>query len=339
MLLRRYILLLLFPLLLLAIGTVGYVLIEEWSFFDSLYMTVMTITTVGFGEVHTLSQAGRVFTIILMLGGIFTLFYTVGETIRGIVSGQFQAALGRQLMERSLVDLKDHIIVCGYGRMGRLVCKEFSADEIPFVVVDKNADLLENFSWPGGLALHGDATTDEILRKVGIERARALVTLVASDADNLYITLSARLLNDKVFIVARAEEEGAEQKLIRAGANRVVSPYLIGGSRVAQAILRPTVVDFLELATRTEHMELQIEESQIAHGSSLVRKALKDSQLREQLGLIIVAIKKAPGRMIYNPPSETVLEAADILIVLGHREQLNQLERLAQGAAAPTQKS
>jgi len=328
---RRFLLTLSLPAFIIAWGTLGYMLIERWKFFDALYMTVMTVTTVGFAEPYPLSVAGKAFTIVLMLGGIFTLFYAAGEIIRVIVSGQVQAALGRQRMERSLADLKDHLIVCGYGRMGRLVCREFSTHKIPFVVVERQAEALENFQLSHGLALHGDATSDEVLRKVGVDRARALITLLGSDADNLFITMSTRLLNDRIFIVARAEDERAEQKLTRAGANRVVSPYVIGGSRVAQAVLRPTVVDFLELATRSEHMELQIEETRIAPQSRLAGAVLKDSQLRQQLGLIIVAIKKAAGKMIFNPPGEAILEAGDILIVLGRREQLDQLENLAKG--------
>jgi voltage-gated potassium channel len=331
MLIRRFIALLILPAAVICTGTVGYMLIEGQPFFESLYMTVMTITTVGFGEIWPMSHNGRIFTIFLMLGGIFTLFYAVGEITRTVVSGQLQAALGRQRMERSLAGLHNHMIVCGFGRMGRLVCKEFANEHIPFVVVEKNEDLLKNLHSEYGLAVHGDATLDDTLRQAGIDRARALVTLVASDADNLYITMSARLLSDKIFIVARAEDERDEQKLIRAGANRVVSPYMIGGSRVAQAVLRPTVVDFIELATKTEHLEIQIEEVQIAPGGRLVHVALKDSQVRQQFGIIIVAIKKASGKMTFNPPGEAVMEAGDILIVLGNREQLAQLEKLAKG--------
>lgn len=330
-LLRRFRAMLLLPAVIIVLGTYGYTLIEGWPIFDSLYMTVMTVTTVGFGEVHRLSQAGRWFTIVLMLGGIFTLFYAAGAIIRAIVSGEIQAAYGSQRMERNLAELKNHLIVCGYGRMGRLVCKDFAAEGIPFVVVEREAELLEMFPYHGCVALNGDATSDEVLRKVGIERARALVTLAGSDADNLYITMSARLMSEKVFIVARAEDERAEQKLLRAGANRVISPYIIGGSRVAQAVLRPTVVDFIELATRTEHLEIQLEETQIARGSPLAGKALRDSQLRQQFGIIIVAIKTAAGRMVFNPPGEAVIEANDILILLGNREQLDQLDKLARG--------
>src|SRR5207302_5399931 len=185
----------------------------------------------------------------------------------------------------------------GYGRMGKLVCQEFSSAGLHFVVIDRHSQVLEEFSLPHGFPLHGDATSDEILKKAGIDRARALVTVAASDADNLYITMSARLLSEKLYIVARVEEPGSEQKLARAGANRVVSPYQIGGSRVAQAVLRPTVVDFIELATRTEHIDLQLEETNVAAGSPLAGASLKDSRLRADLKVIIVAIKKKGGHM------------------------------------------
>ncbi len=322
---------LLTPLILVLAGTFGYYLIEEWTLFDALYMTVITLTSVGYGEVHPLSQAGRVFTILLLLGGVFTILYATTEAIRFIVSGEMQNILGRRLMERSLAEARDHLIICGFGRMGRLVCHEFAAEGLTFVVIDRHADLLEDFQIPHGIALHGDATSDEVLKRAGIERARALVTVAASDADNLYITMSARLLNERLFIVARAEDAGSEQKLLRAGANRVVSPYHIGGSRVAQAVLRPTVVDFIELATRTQHFDLQIEEVQIAAHSSLAGISLSDSRIRQDLGVIIVAIKKASGQMVFNPAPEVKLEAGDILIAIGDRQHLNQLDTLAGG--------
>lgn len=317
--------------LLLAGGTLGYVLLEGWPVFDALYMTVITLTTVGYLEVHPLSTAGRSFTMLLALGGVFTLFYLAGDLIRGMVSGEMARLLGRQRMERQLAGLRNHMIVCGFGRMGRLVCEQFSAAGLPFVLVEQQAALLEGFQIPKGIPLQGDATSEEVLRRAGVHTARALVAAAASDADNLYITMTARLLNDKMLIVARAEEEAAERKLKRAGASRVVSPYAIGGQRVAQAVLRPNVMDFIELATRSEHLELQIEETEILSGSSLRGRSLKDSALRQDLGIIIVAIKKPEGRMDFNPESSTVIEAGDLLITLGHRQQLDRLEKLARG--------
>jgi len=328
---RRYLFMLSIPLLLIAGGTMGYTLIEGWPLFDSLYMTVITLTTVGYGETHPLSPAGRAFTVVLLLGGVFLLLYTATEVIRAVVSGEIRIAMGREYMERNLATLNNHLIICGYGRMGRFVCRQFSLEKLPFVVIESQATLLEDFAMPYGIALHGDATSDDVLRRARVDRARAVVTVVASDADNLYITMSARLLNEKLFIVARADSELAEKKLLRAGANRVVSPYVIGGSRVAQAVLRPTVVDFIELATRTEHLELQIEESRIAPHSKLVGASLRDSRLRHERGLIIVSIKKESGQMVFNPPADAVIEAGDILITLGNREQLDQLGALARG--------
>jgi voltage-gated potassium channel len=329
---RRLALILSVPLLLVLIGTVGYETIEDdYTFFDALYMTVITLSTIGYGEVHPLSTAGRWFTIFLIFGGVFTLGYTVTETIRFIVSGEVQQLLGKQRMERSLAELHQHLIVCGYGRMGRLVCREFVARAVPFVVIDQDEGRLESFQMPSGIALAGDATSDDLLKRAGIERARALVAVLASDADNLYLTMSARLLNDKLFIVARAEDAASEQKLLRAGANRVVSPYQIGGVRVAHAVLRPAVVDFIELATRTEHLAVQIEEVRIAVGSPLVGTSLRDSRLRQEYQVIIVAVKNASGHMIFNPPSDFTLSAGDVLIAIGAREHLDKLETVASG--------
>ncbi len=329
---RRYLLLFLVPSLLLIVGTVGYTLIEKWSLFDSLYMTVITLTTVGYGEIPTaLSTRGRAFTIFLLLGGVFTLFWTATEIIRAVVSGEVGGVLGRQRMERSLAGMRNHLIVCGYGRMGRLVCKEFSIQKIPFVVIDRDPTFVDSFTLPHGVALAGDATSDELLKKAGVERARALVAVASSDADNLYITLSARLLNDRLFIVARADEDPAQQKLLRAGANRVISPYVIGGTRVAQAILRPNVVDFLDLATRTEHFELQIEEVLIRQRSPLAGVTLMNSLMQKKLGIVVVAVKKESGHMVYNPSGEHLMEIGDTLIALGHRDQLDQLEKQASG--------
>jgi voltage-gated potassium channel len=330
---RRYILLVLIPFVLIVGGTTGYYLLEsDYSLFDALYMTVITLTTVGYEEVHPpLSQGGRLFTIVILLVGVLTFFYTVTELVRVVISGEVRQLLGRQRMERSLAGLKDHMIICGYGRMGRHVCREFSKEGLPFVIVDRRAELLQDFDVPHGIALPGDATSDDILKRAGVERARALVTVAASDADNLYITMSARLLNDKLFIVARAEGEQAEQKLRRAGASRVVTPYVIGGAKVAMAVLRPAVVDFIELATRTEHLDLQIEETLIHAGGKLDGATLHASRLRQDLGVIVVAIKKASGHLVANPPGDAVMEAGDTLIALGARQSLDRVEDLAGG--------
>jgi voltage-gated potassium channel len=319
------------PVLLILTGTFGYHFIEDQGYFDSLYFTVITLTTVGYGDIVPKQPAGKLFTIFLALGGIFTLFYVASEAVRMAIGGEVHKALGRRRMEQSLSLLKDHFIVCGYGRMGRLVCNEFATQKLPFVVIERDARLLDDFPFPTGIPLDGDATSDDVLRHAGVDRARALVSVLASDADNLFITMSARLLNDKLFIVARAAGELAEKKLARAGANRTVSPYRIGGRVMAQAVLRPAVTDFIELATRTEHLDLQIEETLIAPQSRLAGVSLQESKLRREHGVIIVAIKKAKGHMVFNPPGDAVMEPGDTLITLGNRQQLDQLDRLASG--------
>ncbi len=328
---------LLLPLLvlvaLLVAGTLGYQIVEGWGSLDALYMTVITITTVGFHEVRPLGPSGRLFTMFLALGGVFTAFYAAAEFIRAIVTGEIRSVLGRQRMESRLEKLKGHLVICGFGRMGRLVAEEFSAAGLEFVVVDRDPHALEGFALPHGIPTVGDATADEVLRRVRIAHARALVASAASDADNLFITLSARLLNERLLIVARADAEGAELKLRRAGANRVVSPYNIGGHRVAQAVLRPNAMDFIELATRSEHLELQIEEIEIGSDSPLVGHSLKTSPIRSELGIIIVAIKKPAAGMLFNPAPSALLEKGDVLITLGHRQQLDRLEQMA-GAGA-----
>ncbi len=330
---QRIILLVLIPAVLVAAGTIGYWLIEkQYSLFDALYMTVITLTTVGYEEVHgPLTTAGRVFTIFLLLGGVFTIFFTATEVVRAVVGGEVREALGRQRMERSLAEMKDHVIVCGYGRMGRFICQEFSRIGYPFVLIDRNAQTLKEMTLPHGVALPGDASDDEVLKHAGITRARALVTVAGSDADNLYVTLSARLLNDKLFIVARAETEAAEVKLKRAGASRVVSPYALGGSRVAHAVLRPNVVDYLDLATGSEFYDLQIEELAIRPGSRLDGVNLRDSRIHLELGIMVVAIKKAGGGMVFNPPGDARMEGGDTLIALGRRAEIDRLEERAGG--------
>jgi voltage-gated potassium channel len=328
----RYATIMLVPTVLIILGTLGYMLIEGSSFLDALYMTIITLTTVGYGEVPSpLSDGGRIFTMVLLLVGVFTLFWAAGEMIRTIVSGEVQGILERRRMERRIAELKNHFIVCGFGRMGKRVCREFSAQRLPFVVLDRNHHLLEGFDLVEGIALQGDAASDEMLKRAGVERAKALVTVLGSDADNMFIVMSARLLNENLFIVARCEDEHTEQKLLRAGADRVVSPYAIGGSRVAQAVLRPTVMDFIDLATRSEQPELQMEEVVVTAKSSLEGASIISSMLHKKHGIFIVAIKRASGQMVYNPPGDTVFQSDDTLIVLGHREQLDQLEVLAGG--------
>lgn len=330
---RRFWVLVFVPAGLVTLGTLGYLLIEdEYTFLDAVYMTVVTLSTIGYGETKPLSDTGRIFTICLILGGVFSIAYSAAEVIRSVVSGEIATFLGKQKMERALANLHDHIIVCGYGRMGRLVCKEFSRLHKPFVIIDRTESEFKDFHLTSGISLVGDATSDLVLKQAGVDRAHSLVTVLESDADNLFTTMSARLLNPKLLIVARVEDMQSEEKLIRAGANRVVSPYQIGGTRVAHAVLKPTVVDFIELTTRTEHIELQMEEAKIHPSSPLAGKHLHQARLTTDYQVIVVAIKKASGHMLFNPPADTLIGAGDILVAIGSRDRLAAFGALADPA-------
>jgi len=309
-------------------GTSGYMVIEGWNLLDSLYMTIITIGTVGFQEVHSLSNGGRIFTILLIVIGVCVLGYTVSKLAQIMFEGQIQRFFGRKKVEKAINELKDHYIVCGYGRIGSLICKEFAAKPIRFVVVENNPAVIEKLEEDGVLFLRGNATEDETLLKAGIKRAKGIVSVVTSDTENVYITLTARGLNPNLYILARSGEPGTDIKLKRAGANKVISPYQIGGTRMAQAILRPNVVDFIEIATGRDHLDLQMEEIYIPEDSTFIGQNLKDGGLRRDTGVIIVGIKKVSGKMVFNPGGSTELDARDTLIVLGQQSEITKLERL-----------
>jgi voltage-gated potassium channel len=313
------------------LGSLGYVWIEEWDFFDSLWMTVITLTTVGYGEVRPLTQAGRAYSMVLMLAGIGIMFYIVTGLAKIIVEGEIRDALGKRKLQRHIQKLHHHYIICGFGRIGEIIARQLKERHIPFVVVENQPELVAGLEEAGYDILVGDATKEEVLLEAGIERAKGLITVVSSDANNVYITLTARSLNPDIFIVARAAESGSEQKLLRAGADRVESPYELGGRKMAQTILRPNVVTFLELAMK-EDVDLSMEEVPVASTSPLVGMALKDSGIRQKLNTIIVSIKRANGDMIFNPSPGTQIEAGDTLIALGVRQQLEVLEQMAQVA-------
>lgn len=315
----------------IALGTFGYAMVEGWQTFDALYMTIITLATVGFKEVHELSPQGKMFTIALIISGTGIIAYTLSSLIQFTLEGQLRKILGRKKLASRIGKLRDHYIICGYGRIGHQICREFQSRPTPFVIVERNPNHIERLEREGYMYVEGDATDDETLQSAGIEHARGLITAVTSDTDNVYITLTARGLNPKLFILARAGEEGSEKKLMRAGASKVISPYTIGASRMAQAILRPSVVDFIELATASEHLALQIEEIRVAGDSVLAGKNLVDSGIRQSMGIIIVGIKEIDGKMIFNPPPEKRIEPNAVLIILGERPAISQLEKIAGG--------
>lgn len=326
---KKFIFVLFLLLSILLFGTSGYMLIEDMRFLDALYMTVITIATVGFKEVKELDENGKIFTIILILCGfgVFTYVLTVGAKI--IIEGEIKEVFKKRKMRRKIATLAEHYIICGYGRMGSIIAKELKANSIPVVIIEKNES---NISEQEDLLyVIGDATHDQVLKSAGIEKAKGLITVLPSDAENLYVVLSARELNQNLFIVARAVEKEAEAKLKRAGANRVVSPYFIGGLRIAHTVLRPTVVDFLEFVTRSEYAEIQIEEVEVSPQSKLIGKTIAQSGIGRDIGVIIIGIKRADGRMKFNPTSQTLIKESDTLIVVGQTDKLSILEELAMG--------
>jgi len=309
-------------------GTAGYVIIEDWSAFESLYMTVITLATVGYKEVYELSFNGKVFTIILIVSGTGILAYTIGSMLQFMVEGQLRRLLGRKKLQKKISSLKGHYIVCGYGRIGRMLCRELTSKPIPCIVVEQDLERCNQLEEDNVLFVQGDATNDDVLEKAGIRHAKGLITVVTSDSANVFITLTARGINPELFILARASEDSAHLKLMRAGANKVVSPYKIGAARIAQAILRPSVLDFIDIAIGRENIELQIEEIRVAPKSQLVGKSLIDSGIRKNLGLIIVGIKKNQ-QMHFNPDPNIQICADDILIALGKSPDIKQLENIA----------
>lgn len=328
--LRQFLVGLLLLVFLLFVGTWGYYLLEGWPLSDAFYMTVITISTVGFGEVHPLSEKGRLFTIFLILGGVGVAIYVFSAVTEVIVSGQIQNLLGRRRLEYKIETLREHYIICGYGRIGHHIC-HIIAREVPFVVVENDQERIKELEEDGFIYFQGDATHEDVLKKVGIERAKGLVAVLGSDADNVYITLTARSLNPKLFIIARADEDHVVRKLERAGADKVISPYLIGARRMAMTILRPAVTDFLELATPEANLELQLEEVRIRAQSDLVGKKLIESGIRQFSGAIILAVRKVTGEMVFNPPPDYILESGDTLVALGDRKGLSRLEEVATG--------
>ena len=315
--------------LIIAGGTIGYVLVEGWSAWDAFFMTVTTVATVGYREVHPLSFRGQVFTILLIFGGVGTAFYTVTLLATIVVEGGLHRRFEQRRFNRMLEQITDHFILCGYGRIGAIVADELHRQGVPFIVIERSAERLHPALERGWLGLAADASREDVLERAGIARARGLLAAVGTDAENVYTVLTARVMRPDLFIIARVESDDAEPKLRRAGADRVVSPYQIGANHIVQTALRPAVVDFVRLATSSEFLDLSMEQVKVSDRSPYAGKSLLDAGIRTKFGVIIVGIKHVRGEMEFNPAPEDVLQSGDELVVLGRPENVKALEEEA----------
>jgi len=309
------------------VGVIGYMIIEHWGVLDAIYMTAITLSTVGYREVNPMSLAGRVFTVVLVIMGVGFVLYVTGALVQFMVEGRVRTLMGRRRLSRNIKRLKNHYIICGYGRIGRVLYRDLKQSPIETVVLEQNMDYVQAMDEDGVLYIHGDATDEDVLVKAGIEQAAGLVAVLGSDADNVFLVLTARQLNPKLHIVARASHARAAAKLKAAGANKVESPYEMGAVRMAQRILRPTVTSFLDLALARQSNEIQMEEIPVSPDSELVDVMLKDSGIRQRFNLILIAIKKADGEMIFNPSFEARLNGGDTVIAVGGVENLRGLDK------------
>ncbi len=308
------------------VGTVGYVQLEGFTPGEALFMTVTVMSTVGL-QPRPLGPGGQALTVVLVVLGLGVVLYTVALVTQQVIEGEFRALFGRRRMERTIEGMQGHVIVCSFGRMGRMVCRELAAKPMPFVVVERAEAELRRAEDEPCAAVLGDATEEEVLRRAGIMRASALVAALPSDAENVFITLTARALRPDMTVVARAETESGADRLRQAGASRVVSAYAIGGHRMAQAILRPSVLDFVDLATHHRSLELQIEEIPVGRAGS---RLLGESELQESRNVMVIAIRKAGGELRFNPAPSESLASGDRVLVAGEPQSLKALEhRLA----------
>lgn len=311
-------------LIIICFGTAGYIILEGWNFTDSLYMVIITITTTGYGEVHPLSTTGEIFTLILVIISFATVIYIGGIGIQILIESNI---FKRRRMQHKIDKLENHYIVCGYGRMGTHICEELSHSEVPFVVIENNPANHKKLDDIRYLYDTGDASHDTTLERVGVKKAKGLVAVLSNDAENVFTTLTAKFLNPKIFVVARAIEDETEPKLLRAGADRVVKPYELGGVRMASLLLRPGVADFIEIVAANRNLDLQIEEIVVKKGPKMHKKTLAELPIRTEFNLIIVSIQNdEKGIFVYNPKGDTIVDEGNKLIAIGERSNLERLK-------------
>lgn len=313
------------------LGITGYVIIEGWNVLDAVYMTTISLTTVGYDEVHPLSSAGRIFTTLLIAMGVGFFFYALGVLAEAIIEGHLKGLLGKRKMEKTISKLKQHFIICGYGRIGSSICRELKERKYPLVVIENDPSTIQKIELDNLLYVNGNATHDEILIQAGVERAKGIICVLSTDADNMYITITARSLNPGLSIVARADDAYSENKMIHAGANRVISPYEIGARRMALAVLQPTLTEFLDLAVHSSAFDLSIEQVEIGFKSSLDGVSLIEAALRQKLGVTVLAVQQFSGEMTLTLPPDHIIRGGDIVIALGGIEGLNALRKLGIG--------
>jgi len=310
------------------VGAAGYMAIEGWGFLDSLYMTVITIATVGYSEVHTMSVTGRVFTIFIVVIGVGFTLYVAGALVQFMVEGRMRTILGRRRLDSQINRLKNHYIIAGYGRIGREVCQRITQNPLDVVIVEKSSDLVPVLDADKVLYISGDAADEDNLQRAGIERAQGLIAALATDVQNVFLILTARQLNPGLTIIARADQQDSKKKLIAAGANIVESPYDVGAHSMAQRILRPTVTSFINLALAHKRKDIQMEEIPVSPKSILANVMLKDSEIRQKYNLILIAIKQLDGNMLFNPSFETIITAGETVIAVGEVDNLQKLEKV-----------
>jgi voltage-gated potassium channel len=316
------------------VGTAGFHYIEHWGWFDSFYMVVITLSTVGYGEVHPLSFAGRVFCIVLIVAGVALVFLIIGAATHALLEFELFKVFGKRRMERDIASLREHYIICGAGRVGNSVAHELASKPCPFVIVESEEKSAADLD-PKWLALVGDAASEKTLRDAGIERAAGLVAATTTDATNIYIVLTARGLNSELKIIARATEERAERHLRTAGADIVISPYAAAGHRIAQSFLRPHLLDFLDITSdRSGANQMLIEEIKISPDSPLAGTTVGSSGIHHKFGIMILAIRHADGNTRFNPEAPEPIQGNDHLIAMGETPQLTKLESLAASASA-----